>query len=336
MKPDCILLGETTTLTENEVISAATVVAMTGGMLLLSDDLNQLGLARLRIGTRVFPVTGVTAVVLDLLNSESDGAMPRLLRLWLSDTVDCDCQHLSIYSNVARNALRTSFSPEKAWSNPIRRERNCIPVVNGLGSWACVSVSNWSDTPKVVSVPINALILKSSAIPRSCNLDLSEDDHKQANGYHVFSFWSSKYLWISNDQIRKGRTLSKKLGPHESEIFHVKKVSTHLPQYIGSDLHFTCGCEVLSFLFVDNRVVVQLNTEFRRAGFIYVYIPTNRPSVQQVIVNNDDGRVDCVTRVPSCVLPNCKNGTFAGVVLRIWVIIHATDSANDGKIEIII
>ena len=56
--PDCILLGETTTLTENEVISAATIVAMTGGMLLLSDDLNLLGLARLRIGTRVFPVTG--------------------------------------------------------------------------------------------------------------------------------------------------------------------------------------------------------------------------------------------------------------------------------------
>jgi len=262
--------------------------------------------------------------------------MPSLLRLWLSDAVE-DSQHQSMHSSIARNALRTSFSPEKAWSNPVKRERNCIPVTTGLGSWACVSVSNWSDTPKVVSVPITALLLKgrASTMANAKDLDLNGNDQIQANGYHVFSFWSSKYLWVSNDQIRKGRTLSKKLGSHESEIFHVKKVSVDLPQYIGSDLHFTCGCEISSFVFVDKTLVVQLNNEFRRAGFIYVYIPTSQPSVQRVKVNDDDGRVDCITRVP-CILPNRNNGSFSGLVLRIWVVIHAKGTVPDGRVEIII
>lgn len=315
------------------MISAATVVAMTGGMLLLSDDLNLLGLARLRIGTRVFPVTGVTAIVLDLLSAKGDGAMPSLLRLWLSDS-RVDTKSQTTHSNVARNALRTCYSQENTWPNPAKRERNCIPVASGLGTWACVSVSNWSDTPKVVSIPIMAFLITSfgSRIGQS-KYSESNEELSKTNGYHILSFWSSKYLWVSNDQIRRGRTLSKKLGPHESEIFHVKKVTLDLPQYIGSDLHFTCGYEVSSFAFENNKVVVQLNNEFRRAGYIYMYVPTSHSSVQFVKVNDDNGRVDCITRVPYI---NSDDRAFAGLVLRIWVVIHATGTATDGRVEILI
>jgi hypothetical protein len=325
-------------LTENEVISAATIVAMTGGMLLLSDDLNQLGLARLRIGTRVFPVTGVTGVVLDLHSTTENSGIPSLLRIWLSDSVDRDTGKLSKSASVARNARRTSFCSEKACSNTLRRERNCIPVVNGLGSWVCVSVSNWSDAPKVVSVPITALMIHGMGLTvMSCHHESSNDhDDCKDNGYHVFSFWSSKYIWISDDQVRKGRTLSKKLGSHESEILHVKKVTVDVAQYLGSDLHFTCGCEVSSFVIVDGRLVsIQLNNEFKRAGFIYVYVPTNQPTVQRVLVNDEEGRVDCVTRIPKT-KPHGIAAAFAGLVLRIWVVIHATDSTSDGRVEILI
>jgi hypothetical protein len=37
--PDCLMFGEHTRLTDDEVASAASIVAMTCGMLLLSDDL---------------------------------------------------------------------------------------------------------------------------------------------------------------------------------------------------------------------------------------------------------------------------------------------------------
>ncbi|EED95420.1 hypothetical protein THAPSDRAFT_261491, partial [Thalassiosira pseudonana CCMP1335] len=56
--PDCILLGESTKLTDNEVVSAASVVAMTGGMFLLSDDMQKVSDARLNVAKRIFPLTG--------------------------------------------------------------------------------------------------------------------------------------------------------------------------------------------------------------------------------------------------------------------------------------
>ena len=70
--PDCLMLGEHTRLTDEEVASAATVVAMTCGMLLLSDDLPKVKPKRMQIVSKIFPLTGVSAVVLDL-HSTNDG-----------------------------------------------------------------------------------------------------------------------------------------------------------------------------------------------------------------------------------------------------------------------
>ena len=46
--PDCILLRDTTKLSEEEVVSAITVTAMSSGMLLLSDDLSKVGPSRMK------------------------------------------------------------------------------------------------------------------------------------------------------------------------------------------------------------------------------------------------------------------------------------------------
>ena len=64
--PDCILLGESTKLADVEVISAAAIVAMTGGMFLLSDDMQKVSDPRMSVAKRIFPLTGATAVPLDL------------------------------------------------------------------------------------------------------------------------------------------------------------------------------------------------------------------------------------------------------------------------------
>jgi alpha-galactosidase len=79
--PDCLLLRPETHLTEAEVQSLATAIALTGGSLLLSDDLPQLPPERLRIAEQLLPLIGETPQVLDWF----DAAMPGLLRLDLSN-----------------------------------------------------------------------------------------------------------------------------------------------------------------------------------------------------------------------------------------------------------
>ncbi|OEU16024.1 glycoside hydrolase, partial [Fragilariopsis cylindrus CCMP1102] len=55
--PDCLLLGESTKLTHEEVVSAASIIAMTCGMLLISDDLSKVSQDRLQVLNRIVPMT---------------------------------------------------------------------------------------------------------------------------------------------------------------------------------------------------------------------------------------------------------------------------------------
>lgn len=75
--PDCLLLRENTSLTEAEVRTTASVVAMTGGSLFLSDDLSVLSPARLKIAERLLPLGGRAAHMLEWFDLET----PSRLRL---------------------------------------------------------------------------------------------------------------------------------------------------------------------------------------------------------------------------------------------------------------
>ncbi len=81
--PDCLLVRPNTRLTLSEVESLATAIALTGGSLLLSDDLPALPQDRIRLARILLPVIGQTAQVLDLLTSE----MPTRLRLDLEGAI---------------------------------------------------------------------------------------------------------------------------------------------------------------------------------------------------------------------------------------------------------
>jgi alpha-galactosidase len=81
--PDCLLIRPNTHLSLAEVQTLATAIAMTGGSLLLSDDLPKLPAERLRIAEVLLPVIGERARVLDWFDAE----MPAKLRLdQLNDT----------------------------------------------------------------------------------------------------------------------------------------------------------------------------------------------------------------------------------------------------------
>jgi alpha-galactosidase len=79
--PDCLLLRPTTNLTLAEVQSLASVIAVTGGSLLISDDLTQLPADRRRIAEVCIPVIGKRAFVMDWL----DTVTPHNLRLDLQN-----------------------------------------------------------------------------------------------------------------------------------------------------------------------------------------------------------------------------------------------------------
>jgi len=79
--PDCLLVRLDSHLTLAEVHTLATAVAVTGGSLLLSDDLSKLPAERLRIVEQLLPLIGRRPDVLDWF----DAPTPSLLRLDLEN-----------------------------------------------------------------------------------------------------------------------------------------------------------------------------------------------------------------------------------------------------------
>jgi alpha-galactosidase len=63
--PDCLLLRSTTHLTEEEIRTQASLTALSGGLVLLSDDLEQIPPERLMIIQSMIPIIGKTPMVLD-------------------------------------------------------------------------------------------------------------------------------------------------------------------------------------------------------------------------------------------------------------------------------
>jgi len=387
--PDCLMFGEHTRLTNEEIASAASIVAMTCGMLLLSDDLPKVPASRMHILTKIFPMTGASAVVLDLHSTNFNG-LPSLMRLWCTDkyevwdqvqeTFSFDSEDHNLMAAIGghgkeeserdHNARATymarlaSFRLNERLSEPEERERSCIHVTKGLGTWTVVSISNWLDTAQVVHVPPPAMLppprhgwnpLGSVASSDDGDDDIcsnvsGDDDSPVKNkrkekeygkhGYHVFAFWSSRYSWIprverEDEPLPHGghhHAISTKLGPHATEIFHIKPVIPDEPQYIGSDMHFSCGQELILFRPDYNTLDLWLNTTYHRSGNIFVFVPRVSPSNIRVTVHGKTGRWTTVGNTPSI----NENGSprLAGRVITIPVTVQADGSEDDGYVKI--
>ena len=341
------MLGGHTRLTNEEIASAASVVAMTCGMLLLSDDLPKVNPVRMQILAKIFPLTGVPAVVLDL-HSTNDG-LPSLMRLWCTDKfgfLDIFRRSMSTDEDFDPNAEATYFGRKvsfKGWSSETatppmtERERSCIHVTKGLGTWTVVSISNWLDKPAVVHVPPPALLTPPDSgwgcDDRDTFLRPASSNEGCVHGYHTFGFWSAKYSWVPHN--RRGEdtpehTISRRLNAHETEIYHIKPVTPEGPQYIGSDLHFSCGKEVHSFNVSSNTVTILLDTTYQRVGHVFVFIPRVNTSNLKATVNDKTTRWDAVGNTPK--LSDNGSTRLMGRVIRIKVTVHANGQDNDGRI----
>eukprot|EP00577_Skeletonema_sp_RCC1716_P005016 CAMPEP_0113431976 /NCGR_PEP_ID=MMETSP0013_2-20120614/33880_1 /TAXON_ID=2843 ORGANISM="Skeletonema costatum, Strain 1716" /NCGR_SAMPLE_ID=MMETSP0013_2 /ASSEMBLY_ACC=CAM_ASM_000158 /LENGTH=1149 /DNA_ID=CAMNT_0000321021 /DNA_START=55 /DNA_END=3505 /DNA_ORIENTATION=+ /assembly_acc=CAM_ASM_000158 len=339
--PDCVLLGNTTKHTDNEVISAASVVGMTGGMFLLSDDMEKVSDARLSVARKIFPLTGVTAVPLDL-HSTMNGGMPSVLRLWCTEksimTDEVNGNFEVDVSGILREQA-SKLQTEVGWSprnnniDPYSRERSCFFVAPGLGSWTVASLSNWMSHSTTMSVSFAALVAHSiqdfaaMGAPKDSISSSAGPGEKSENGYHVFSFWSSEYVWIPHETLVDNSPLVKKLESHQTEIFHIKPADPTSCQYIGSDLHFSCGFEVSSFVAGEKRVLIELKNNYAKKGSVYLYLPVGKKFDNATVeVNGAEGSMEIIAR-PTL-------GGNEGVVVRVPVVIKGTGEENDGVVSI--
>lgn len=345
--PDCLQMGKTTSLTNEEVISAASIVAMTCGMMLLSDDLSKLGDDRMRILTKIYPMTGVSGVVLDL-HCTNDNGMPSIVKLWCTDIRDsfelfhAQSSDGGLSDADSHNLEATYFALNSSYDydcdEPVEglydRNRNCIHVAKGLGTWTVISLSNWKDLPRVMTIPHTAIEWKPPekdeiySVPTPTRLSSISIE----NGWHLFSFWSERYSWISSSQvINDGNIEPRLLGKHETEIFHIKAVTPGKPQYIGSSFHFSCGLEVFSFDSSEkNKVMINLRRALNRSGYVYLFVPTVDTSHVRVFLANAPARWSVFGSTP------LEGGSShcCGRIIKIEVVVRGDGSDRDGEIVV--
>jgi alpha-galactosidase len=336
--PDCLLLGDTTRLTDAEVASAASIIAMTCGMMLLSDDLTKVSVQRMNIATKIFPMTGATAIVLDL-HSTNDG-LPSLLRLWCTDRYQpidnspesSPLEQPDFHRESTLLARSASFSPDEPLPSPSDRKRSCVSVTKGLGTWTVLSVSNWTDKAAVANIPAIALHLlpsPSGGWTAGEIVDSHDNGPISEHGFHTFSFWSSEYSWRPDPRTNaRDAALSKELAAHATEIFHFKRVNPKMPEYIGSDLHFSCGYEVKSFEATSTSLKIQLRKDCDRAGYVFLYVPRMTLDDVAVTVAGKDARWQAMGNTPDAT----KVAVCIGRVIRVPVAVKGDGSRQDGEI----
>jgi alpha-galactosidase len=116
--PDCLLARPTTHLTLAETQSLATVIAFTGGLTLLSDDLPALPAERLELIRKLLPPMGQRPVVPGWLEHST----PDQLRLDLPDggvwlaLFNWEDEARPIHVRLADFALTGSFTARDVWS----------------------------------------------------------------------------------------------------------------------------------------------------------------------------------------------------------------------------
>ena len=192
-----------------------------------------------------------------------------------------DIESRDTYDHNAKATLlarKASFNfKDSEQSHPSERLRSCIHVTKGLGTWTLVSLSNWSDQAAVVRVPPPALLPPPSTgwgSSTDAEALLTPEDAEGADhsGYHVFSFWSSKYSWLANHKEDLNddpdHTVCKTLRPHQTELFHIKRVTPDKAQYLGT-LYLFFFTIYSDFIFIPKLNPLILCKRFRFALLLW-------------------------------------------------------------------
>ena len=160
--PDCLLVGEESSLTLEEIQTLATMIALTGGSVLLSDNMETLSEDRIKIAKALIPPMNQRARVIDWMASGT----PNRLRVDLNEAVGA--WHLVSYSNWKDQPIDVSLGCEAF----------------GLKSEEYVVSSFWDSTSWRVGE--NDLLFSGTILPHGTIL-LAVRELKKKEGFYIGS-----------------------------------------------------------------------------------------------------------------------------------------------------
>lgn len=141
----------------------------------------------------------------------------------------------------------------------------------------------------------------------------------------------ANHLCIFLQTLDNKDPLIKRLAPHETEIFHIKPANPTRPQYIGSDLHFSCGFEVNFFEWDDSSVKLSLKNDYEKSGSVFLYLPESDNQIAAT-VNGQSSQVEIVAK--PAIHNDKSNECNVGRIVKVKVHIAGSQTDSDGKIEI--
>ncbi len=139
--PDCLLVRTTTNLTQSEIQTQASLTAMSGGLVLLSDDLSQIPPERMNIIRSLIPIIGKTPMVLDW----QDRLTPSMTRVDMDGPIGV--WHLVSYTN---------WSDQPCQPNICLKSFNLDPNLDWIVSSFWTKKVTKSDSGKFVIDPLPA------------------------------------------------------------------------------------------------------------------------------------------------------------------------------------
>lgn len=265
--PDCLLLRDTTQYTYDELISIATIKALSGGSLIISDDLENVVSSRLKIAQKILPTMPGHGVPLDILYNE----MPEVIRFSVRS------EHTKRIANIFEHIYRDHCEDYVSYITCKWESRKSLMHFTeiemfGLPSWSLLGASNWGSKNKCISFSASSLLrhhaYKSAGPPRksshSSDVIAVSLNHPSVENrlvlLHLYEFWSGLHTYrifpyahtLDNSNIEI--TLPES-GSHVTHLYACRlQIDPLCPVYIGSNLHFSCGYEVESFTFKRFKV----------------------------------------------------------------------------------
>lgn len=304
--PDCLILRKSkdNKLTDKEIIGLLTINAFNGSNLFISDDLNQIPTDRYNQFTKIFPPIGPfnNITVIDLLSTKD---IPEILSIYFGYNT-----HVH-----RRNERKNLIYNDKSINSPLK-------------PWLLVAFCNWGETRKrKLKISKQSLGLanslsydcfefwnqKISDVQKSSRIELqSKYKLKSSNSSSDNNIINNnKYTYITKDKKRK---ILKNNFKHKTTFFETDEIPPHSAliyafrpfsnkyknkfSYIGSNIHFSCGLEVIKFIDTNNSLIITLETGFityndndktiQDISYIYIRIPENLSQKKNKKFNGDD------------------------------------------------
>ena len=247
-----------TSFTDDEIVGIAVVKALSGGPLIISDDLAQVPSSRARIMQQIIPPIGVAATPIDLLHRE----MPELLRLQMDGWTLLGVCNWEVFIVFVILPYLSILLINKIMIMSIDHH----------------SVSFMKEYSMVHWIPIQQLYS-------------SDDTKKKPYRLHVLNFFKESYRCIDllpELDFASDQDLfeSDVIASHCSDLLAIRpeyrnednennNENTSVPIYIGSNFHYSCGLELKNMEYVCEHNHRHVTLEFER-GYMNKYKSNNK------------------------------------------------------------